>query len=155
MSKTSSISVGELIRIFQEALGALLPSMEKAHIAWGKGEAYDEWDEIAHSLFRNIVVRSLYWELKEAQAMEDILPKYNTLYDSYRGRSVLEIRNTGEVGTCVFVGLSASHLPFDTVDYVVVGPDGLPRNTQCKNIPLSVAELAFSIYGRTIVDVTI
>jgi hypothetical protein len=70
-------SVDELVTIFRDALAAVAPVLERAHIYSDDQKAYDDWDEIAQTLFDSIVARSIRWS-EEAGADVD-LGQYATL----------------------------------------------------------------------------
>ena len=72
-------SVTDLLEIFHDSLVALVPQMQRARIGWRNGVAYDDWDEIAETLFGKIVVASLQWSLPEETPILNV-PKYNTWY---------------------------------------------------------------------------
>ena len=73
-------SLTELLGIFRQALSVLVPIVEQAKISWREGEAYDDWDGIASSLFENIVVNSL--EFAQEISFDLRMPKYDLLYPS-------------------------------------------------------------------------
>lgn len=145
--KTWKTSVDELISIFRTALVALLPSMEKAHIAWREGEAYDDWDEITQSLYRNIVGRSLQSVFDNDFDLDDLLPKYNMKLLSYKERHILKIARSAPVDSNAFVGLSSTEEPFDTVDFICIDSKGEPRGNILR-IPLEKASFEFLYWSR-------
>ena len=50
-----TFSVTELVEIFRESLLALLPSMDKAKIAWRGPSVYDPWEDVERTLFGSII----------------------------------------------------------------------------------------------------
>jgi hypothetical protein len=58
MSKWAT-SVDELVVLFSDAVRALLPIAERAHMAWREPDAYDDWDHICEAIYRSIVIRSI------------------------------------------------------------------------------------------------
>jgi hypothetical protein len=117
-------SVKALIELFRAALLLLLPTMDKAHIPWREGEAYDDWDEIAEVLYRNIVGRSLQSALGGDPDLDTLLPQYNMKISSYSNRYILRIARPVTDGPTAFIGLSTNKEPFDTVDYVRLDSTG-------------------------------
>jgi hypothetical protein len=103
------------MHIFQEALLALLPAMERAHIRWREPDAYDDWDEIAEALFNNIVVRSIAWTSPDAEA--PMVPRYNMVYEHYATMSFIEVVTAGKRRPpyLLFHSFSSTTAPFDTV----------------------------------------
>lgn len=109
-------SVGALLTTFRQALVALVPAMDQARIPWQDGYAYDDWDDIASALFRNIVERSLQ-HAREVAALTQ-LPAYGMLLPSYRDCPSIIRCTTAEQPPglgLVFVSLSTQKEPFDTV----------------------------------------
>lgn len=83
-------SVDEVLRVFHDALEALLPLMDRAHIPWREGEAYDDWDAIAETLFQRIVGSAIEWGLHDTH--ESVcLPKYDELCLDYSELSFISV----------------------------------------------------------------
>src|SRR5690606_20593651 len=89
MNNNWKTSVTELLVISRGALLAIIPWLEKAKIKWKEDEAYDDWDNIAESLYANIVCSSLIGEV----ATEYQITKYNFNYDNYSSVNFIEVRN--------------------------------------------------------------
>ncbi len=108
-------SVRNLVLNFHDTLVALTPYMDKAKIGWRDEEAYDDWDEIAQSLCRNMIMRSVQFSLEDEDGLT--MPEYGTVYPSYEGKSFIEVvSNTIQADKCfVFVGFSTLEHPFDHV----------------------------------------
>jgi hypothetical protein len=90
---TWNTSVTELLLIFRGALLAIIPWLEKAKIKWKEGEAYDDWDNIVESLYKNIVCSSLTGEV----ASEYRIAKYNFNYGDYSSINYIELRSKDEL----------------------------------------------------------
>lgn len=127
-NETWVTSIQFLIQTFRDTLAALCPYMEKVQIRWRLEEAYDDWDEIAQCLFNNMVLRTIRFS---GRGLEDLtLPDYGTVYDSYSGKSFIEVMDNTIKTRSVFVGFSTLTAPFDqvmcqaisTVDYKKTGP---------------------------------
>jgi hypothetical protein len=58
MSKWET-SLDELVALFSDALRALVPIAERAHMAWKEPDAYDDWDHICEAIYRSIVIGSI------------------------------------------------------------------------------------------------
>lgn len=89
MSNNLKISVTELFAIFKGALLAIIPWIEKAKIKWKEGEAYDDWDNIADSLYRNIVCSSLTGDI----ASDYPIAKYNFHYVDYSLVDFIQVKS--------------------------------------------------------------
>lgn len=113
-------SVNELLRVFRTALRSLLPAMEAARIPWKDGETYDDWDEIAQVLYRNVVARSLQEACGGEVSLDELLPRYNMRLKTYANRGVVLVSGARLNRVAVFVGLSSVDDPFDIVDCAYV-----------------------------------
>ena len=142
MSETWNTTVKELLKIFQLGLNSLLPVMDMAHIAWQAGDAYDDWDEIAQTLYRNIVCRSLADALDAEAKLDNFLPRYNTIYDSYANLSLLEVMLPNDERKAVFVGFSTNGQPFDTVDFLRLDNDN-HTTKECEHAKLTDVRIGF------------
>lgn len=157
--ETWATSIQFLMQTFRSTLAALCPFMEKVQIRWRFEEAYDDWDEIAQCLFNNIVLRTIRFS---GRGLEDLtLPDYGTVYDSYSGKSFIEVIDNTIKTRLVFVGFSTLTVPFDQVmcqeisivDYKKTGPiihlpfeDGkftliLQKNNQVRSLTDFVVDL--------------
>jgi len=126
-TETSGIwrsTITELIGIFRESLEALIPAMEKARIPWREGEAYDDWDEIANTLFKSIVINSLAEELSGALHLSE----YDVHYEDYSKRSFLQVA-TDSGDRTAFVKFAMVDRPFDSI-YAVALNDALLRSKE-------------------------
>lgn len=125
--------------IFRDALAAIAPILERAHIHSDDLRAYDDWDEIAQALFDNIVVRSIQWS---AEVGADIdLGRYATLGQKRSRLSELVVRERSGRET-TFHSFASRQRPFDTVKVLEVG------GTTTSEIALDDAEFALRIPGR-------
>jgi hypothetical protein len=52
----ATITVTELVWNFAAACRALVPSLDRAAVAWRDSEQYDNWDRIAEPLFESLVI---------------------------------------------------------------------------------------------------
>jgi hypothetical protein len=112
MSNNWKTSVTELLAIFKGALLAIIPWLEKAKIKWKEGEAYDDWDNISESLYKNIVCSSLIGEI----ASENTIAKYNFNYDDYSSIDFIEVRSKENYEKkFAFVAFQTNSSPMDTV----------------------------------------
>jgi hypothetical protein len=105
-------SVTELLTIFRGALLAIIPWLEKARIKWNEGEAYDDWDNITESLFKNIVCSSLIGEV----TFNYPIAKYNYNYDNYATLDFIEVKSKDYYSKrLVFVGFQTNSSSLDSV----------------------------------------
>ena len=106
------ISVNELLNIFRGALLALIPWLEKAKISWKDDEAYDDWDNIVESLYKNIVCASLYSEVADNYS----IAKYLYTYDNYSLIDYIEIRiKDNSEKKFAFVAFQSDFSPLDSI----------------------------------------
>jgi hypothetical protein len=148
-TKVWRTSVTELMLLFRDALVAIAPILDQAHIKWRIHESYDQWDEIANTLFEQIVGDSLHFALVETP-LNGIhepplrLKKY-TMSDLGEDRIVVRSLDNAEVGDLTFRsfvadsphfsevsafsearGVDATRLPSDRVEFALFRelPDG-------------------------------
>jgi hypothetical protein len=97
MTKAGSISVRDHLNEFRECLDALSPVMTRHDIPWRDGEAYDDWDRIAETLFDVLVVGPSRLALAEAN-LDGVLPipAYGFSYASYEAHSWFDFGGEGE-----------------------------------------------------------
>lgn len=138
-------SVHNLVMTFRDALAALTPFMDRAKIGWRDEEAYDDWDEIAESLYKNIVLRSILF----SSACQDCLatPKYGMAYPAYGDKSFIEVirRNSPETECQVFIGFSSFDNPFDQVRYQALSRPECHAIGEIICMPLGEAQFIFSV----------
>lgn len=128
----------EVMQLFHESLMKLLPVMEKAHLSWEEEEAYDEWDQIATSLFEGIVVSSLQWGLTPGVFTELEVPAYDVVYPDYSKFSFIEcLSNSPEsVDYLLFHKFVTDEVPFDMIQCYQVNKRGqkLMPDTQIRSV---------------------
>jgi hypothetical protein len=117
-------TVDQLLLILRDALRALVPHVEKARIEWRDGSAYDDWDEIAQTLYNKIVVSSLLWAMPEDERGHCQLPDYNMTYSSYAGKTVIAVNRASAQRRLVFHSFATTIDPFDKVRACSVDRDG-------------------------------
>jgi hypothetical protein len=114
-------SVNELLSIFRQALLAVIPCIEKAHIRWKQGESYDEWDNITEALFSNIVCSSL----AGAVLPEYSMARYDLRYKDYSNIDFILVETpNAATNMYIFVSYQTVVSPFDSVEVAEVNKDG-------------------------------
>lgn len=68
------VSVHKLILIFKDSLGSIMPYFEMAKIPWEADNAYDEWDDVAASLFNALVISNIKFSQEFHEEVK--VPKY-------------------------------------------------------------------------------
>jgi len=112
MSNSWKTSVSELLSIFRGALIAIIPWLEKAKIKWKEGEVYDDWDNIAESLYRNIVCSSLTGEVDSSYS----IAKYNFQYEDYSTIDFIQVKSENHSDkSLAFVAFQSISTPLDYV----------------------------------------
>jgi len=118
-------TVNDLMRILRRALLVLAPVMAEAHIHLEEGKAYDDWDEVAQSLYKNVVVRSIQWS--EGLDLQLSMPAYDMLYPDYSQFAyvaVQEGRKTHGSKLAFHSFIPDVHRRFDMLRCVAVANDG-------------------------------
>lgn len=132
----------DLLKIFRNALIALVPHMTAAHIPWQEGESYDEWDEIAASLFKGIVVSSVRFANEFSEESE--LPKYDLLYENVKGFVLIGLKVTDSAdNTWIFHRFESTKEPFDTVACYLVDSERNIIPDQAYTCPFEDAKFFF------------
>src|SRR5437867_12662524 len=90
-------TVNDLMAILRRALLAIAPVMEEAHIHLEEGKAYDDWDELAQTLYKNVVVRSVQWS--EGLDLQLRMPAYDMLYAHYLQFAYVGVQEGQELPT--------------------------------------------------------
>ncbi len=136
-------TVDHLMLTFRDALRALVPHVERARIEWRDGSAYDDWDEIAQTLYEKIVVGSVRWAMPEHLREASKFPHYNMTYDSYAEMTVVVVNRIANEERLVFHSFATETEPFDQVRLYRVGKDG--RAVEGDPIVIDVGMAAFSV----------
>lgn len=125
-------NVDELLSLMREAIEALVPVVEKAHIPWRDNVAYDDWDAIAAVIYENIVVRSIRHAVGIRQDLA--LPKHDLVYPSYCDYDVISVETFGAPteGIAAFIGFSSQTTPFEYVKWISITPSGEILDNQIK-----------------------
>jgi len=135
-----------IVRLFRSSLVALVPTMEQARIPWRGSEAYDDWDEIAGILYKNIVARSLQWAIGADTALEDLLPPYNIIVSSYSKRNIMQVLAPDFAESpAAFIGFSTAAEPFDVVDCLRIDANGRAIG---EVVNCSLDQVSFCFYHR-------
>jgi hypothetical protein len=138
MSNNWKTSVTELLVILRGALMAIIPWLEKAKIKWTDEEAYDDWDNIAESLYQNIVCSSLTGEI----ASEYQIAKYNLNYEDYSSINFIGVRHKdNSEKKFAFVAFQSNLSPMDSVK--VAGLDKLDKVIDYTKLKLDSLDFVF------------
>jgi len=105
-------TVEELVRIFRDALAAIGPVLERARIHSDDLRAYDDWDQIARTLFDTIVINSVRYSAEAGPAVE--FDPYATLVTQPGQRSNVLVRDSSTDQWKVFHSVVSRQRPFDT-----------------------------------------
>lgn len=117
MNRIWKTSVEELLTIFRGALISITPWLEKARIKWKQGESYDDWDNIATTLFENIVCNSLISETMPKYS----IAKYDFTYDCYSNLDYILAKSKKYIDkSLVFVSFQSQNSPLDIVKVAVI-----------------------------------
>lgn len=139
-------SVDELLSIFRSSLLALIPELERAKINWRGPSAYDDWDEIAQVLFRNIVAKSIEWAMPGTNGTPLNLPSYGVRYPDYTTMSFVEVViNSADHDREIlaFIGYGTVEEPFDRVHAFLVDEAGSVLQPDLITVPVSLVRFRF------------
>jgi hypothetical protein len=109
-------TVDELVAIFRDAMCALIPVAERAHMPWKEPYAYDDWDHMCRAIYRSIVIGSIEHadEVGKFISMLD----YDWRTNTYEMNSFIGEKNSD--GYSGFVCFETESLPFDRCLFVVL-----------------------------------
>ncbi|MHC4145598.1 MAG: hypothetical protein ACYSUD_12570 [Planctomycetota bacterium] len=147
VDQTWNPTTTELMKLFRESLTRLLPVMEKAHLSWQEEEAYDEWDQIATSLFEGIVVSSLRWGLTPGVLTELEVPAYDVVYPDYAEFSFIECLSDSPESDdhLLFHKFVTNEAPFDMIRCYQVNNRGQKLTPDPEIRPVADARFAFCL----------
>ncbi len=112
MGNEFSTSVNGLIKVYCEAMAALMPSLDRVNIEWRDGSAYDDFDQIAECLFKGIVLNSLQHGTDSSQEFF----AYGRGYDEYGNLNYIAVDNANvESNRVAFQSFQSSSAPMDSV----------------------------------------
>ena len=110
-------SVDELVRLFGDAIRALIPIAERARMHWKAPDAYDDWDHICEAIYRSIVIRSI--EFAEGISASSLpVPDYDHRISSYEKNSF--IGNSNSKDEVAFVCFETEMSPFDVCLFALI-----------------------------------
>jgi hypothetical protein len=109
-------SIDALLTCFREALGVLVPVVERVEMNWREPDAYDDWDHICEAIYRSIVVSSI----ENAEEIGPFLsiPEYDRRVSSYQRNSF--ICNSSSNGKSAFICFETKALPFDQSRFAIL-----------------------------------
>jgi len=108
-------TISMLLLSFRKSLVAILPYMDAVKIGWKDDVAYDDWDEISSSLYRNIVSKSIQHSVECPKNLQ--LAPYDLLMTSYEQYMYIVVSCT-KYDDLLFIGFSTQKEPFDSVKCV-------------------------------------
>jgi hypothetical protein len=111
-------SVDELLALFREAMRALIPVAERAHMRWKEHDAYDDWDTICQAIYRSIVIGSIEQADGIGRSMPQ--PDYDLRTNSYEKNSF--IGDAASKEEAAFVCFETERFPFDRCLFAVLDP---------------------------------
>jgi hypothetical protein len=113
-------SVDELIRLFRDALVALVPIAERARMSWREPDAYDDWDQICQAIYRSIVIGSIEFTRDIPNMLP--IPQYDDRIASYKETSF--ITDAVSAGELAFICFETAAAPFDRCLFAVLNDGG-------------------------------
>jgi len=120
--------------------------MERAHIPWREGKAYDDWDEISEALYRSIVTRTIQHSDCYAEPEGLNMPGYGFVVPSYVDVSFIEVGvgapSRGQHK--VFIDFATDKEPFDMVRCVTLDECDYEPAADELRIPVQSVEFKFA-----------
>ena len=125
MSETFDVT--SLVGLFQEALIALLPIMEKSRIGWRAGQAYDPWENIERTLYASIIGSCVDNAVVPGRLMP--LAPYGLMRSTYGDRSFLV---ASDERCAAFLELTKKSEPFDEAIFLELDSSLVPSGTRIR-----------------------
>ncbi|MDB5620618.1 hypothetical protein [Tardiphaga sp.] len=104
------------MRLFRDALQGLIPTLERARIAWREPDAYHDWDEMSEAVYRSIVIRSLEFAVEVGPFLS--IPNYGFSLPTYESNSF--VSEETRLGSTAFICFETQHEPFDHAYFAVL-----------------------------------
>ncbi len=117
------MTVDDVLLNFREALAALVPMAERAGIGWRRVDAYDQWDNIAGSLFSGLVEEPLRQLVPDAERERFALPAYDLLVEKCESSAMIEVLLSGDSRARLFHAFETRDMPFDTCESRLIEAD--------------------------------
>ncbi len=147
------MTVAELILNFRAALLAVLPMVEALGIPWKRGDAYDQWDDLASCLYKQLVgnlVDSLGASGSETPLC---LAAYDMMLSDYRDVATIEVHNEAlEPGRWVFHAFGTDDDPFDIIEVREVSSDGVPCSEVLCTCGLSGSQFGLALPNGSYIE---
>jgi len=148
--------VSDLVSVFRESLIALVPILEKVGVTWPNAngyEGYDQWDEIAETLFDNVVIDPIFYAIT-AESRESLLwSKYDINYQDYSSLSYVLVRpeTSSELldARLVFLRFSSKECLFDTVSCVPINEQGFRITADTVSLNVVGAKFSFRHWSNS------
>ncbi len=116
------MTVDEILFNFRAALAALVPMAERAGIGWRRMDAYDQWDDIAGSLFSGLVEEPLRQLFPESERDRFALPAYDLLVKRWESPAIVEVLLMDDPRARLFHAFETQNGPFDTCESRLIEP---------------------------------
>ena len=140
----ASVTVRSLLETLRDALTALVPMAEHAGIAWREGEAYDDWDDLASTLYEVFVVRPISTAADASSGALPLAP-YDLRLPTYEQHSALIMR--WEVDSAFFFNkLLADDGVFGSAEALPVALDG--RLLGLESVVVPIASVPWGLLRR-------
>ena len=132
------MTVTDLILNFRSALVAVLPMVEALGIPWRRGEAYDEWDNLASCMYRQLVGAVIDSSLGSVSEAPVRLAAYDMMLLEYAGHATVDVKSD-ELGhgRWVFHAFCTKNEPLDSVEVRLVSSNGMPYSEELRSCALS------------------
>lgn len=140
------MTVTELVLNFRSALLAVLPMVEALRIPWKRGDAYDEWDDLASCMYEQLV-GSLISALSASTSEEPVrLAAYDMMLRGYGGYATIDVQSDAlGPGRWVFHAFCTEAEPFDAIEVREVSSDGAPCSEGLRTCALSGCRFSLTL----------
>jgi hypothetical protein len=147
------MTVTDVILNFRSALVAILPMVKALGIPWRRGDAYDEWDDLASCMYRQLVSNLLPTLDSPSGGSPVRLAAYDMMLPDYRQYATVEVQNsTLGHGRWIFHAFGTDSVPFDVVEVRELGSDAVPCSEEFRTCPLSGSQFLLRLPNGSIID---
>lgn len=127
------MTVTDVILNFRAALVAVLPMVETLGIPWKRGDAYDEWDDLASCMYKQLVGNLLSAARVPFRGAPVRLAAYDMMLPDYSQYATIDVQNMElGPGRWVFHAFGTDTAPFDVLEVRELSIDALPCSEELR-----------------------
>jgi hypothetical protein len=147
------MTVTDVMLNFRAALVAVLPMVEALGIPWKRGDAYDEWDDLASCMYKQLVGNLLSALDVPDGGTPMRLTAYDMMLRDYRQYATIDVQNNAlGPGRWVFHAFGTDTAPFDVVEVRELRSDTVPCSEKLRTCPLVGSRFSLTLSNGSSID---